>query len=109
VWAAARTRLERNGLRVTGTLTLDLDGAECLSGLLGRPLEPDPGRRVRLAELDGALRRSAAGQGLISVLELLEGRPAAARQDTQARRAQVWQGLDTALAASGLAEAGPAR
>ena len=70
VWAAARTRLERNGLVVAGTLTLDLDdaAAERLSGLLGRPVEPGTGRRVKLAELDSALRRSAAGQGLITVL-----------------------------------------
>jgi uncharacterized protein (TIGR02679 family) len=111
VWAAARTRLERNGLLVAGTLTLDIDdvAAERLSGLLGRPLEPGTGRRVKLAELDSALRRSAAGQGLITVLELLDGRPlidrAAARQDAQSQWAQVWQELDAALAASGLAEA----
>ena len=111
VWEATRTRLERNGLQVAGTLTFDLDevAADRLSGLLGRPLEPGTGRRVKLAELDTALRRSAAGQGLVSVLEILDGRPvtdrAAARQDAQAQWAQVWQGLDTALAASGLAEA----
>jgi uncharacterized protein (TIGR02679 family) len=111
VWAAARTRLERNGLVVAGTLTLDLDdaAAERLSGLLGRPVEPGTGRRIKLAELDSALRRSAAGQGLITVLELLDGRPlidrAAARHDAQAQWTQVWQKLDAALAASGLAEA----
>ncbi|OLE28242.1 MAG: TIGR02679 family protein [Catenulispora sp. 13_1_20CM_3_70_7] len=109
VWAAARTRLERNGLQLTGALTLDLDdvAAERLSGLLGRPVEPGTGRRVKLAELDSALRRSAAGQGLITVLELLDGRPlidrAAARQDAHAQWTQVWQDLDGALAASGLA------
>src|SRR5207248_1641251 len=107
VWAAARTRLERNGLQVAGTLTLDLDevAAERLSGLLGRPVEAGTGRRVKLAELDSALRRSAAGQGLITVLELLDGRPlidrAAARQDAHAQWTQVWQDLDGALAASG--------
>jgi uncharacterized protein (TIGR02679 family) len=111
MWPAARTRLERNGLLVAGTLTLDLDdvAAERLSGLLGRPVEPGSARRVKLTELDGALRRSAAGQGLITVLELLDGRPlidrAAARQDAQSQWAQVWQELDAALAASGLAEA----
>jgi uncharacterized protein (TIGR02679 family) len=111
VWAGARTRLERNGLVASGTVTLNFDdtAAERLSGLLGRPVEPGTGRRVKLAELDSALRRSAAGQGLITVLELLDGRPlidrAAARQDAQARWTQVWQELDTALAASDLADA----
>jgi uncharacterized protein (TIGR02679 family) len=111
VWAAARTRLERNGLHITGTLTLDLDGAatDRLSGLLGRPLEPGTGRRVKLAELDAALRRSAAGHGLISILEILDGRPvtdrAAARQDAQSQWAHLWQRLDAALAAAGLADA----
>ena len=111
VWAAARTRLERNGLHTTGELTVDLDdtAADRLSGLLGRPLEPGTGRRVKLADLDAALRRSAAGQGLISILEILDGRAltdrVAARQDAQAQWAQVWQRLDTALAATGLAAA----
>ncbi len=111
VWTAARTRLERNGLHVVGTLTVDLDdaAADRLSGLLGRRLEPGTGRRVKLAELDAALRRSAAGQGLISILEILDGRPmidrAAARRDAQTQWAQVWQRLDAALAADDLADA----
>jgi uncharacterized protein (TIGR02679 family) len=98
-------------LHIVGTLTLDLDGAAAdrLSGLLGRPLEPGTGRRIKLAELDTALRHSAAGQGLISILEILDGRPltdrAAARQDTQAQWARVWQRLDAELATSGLADA----
>jgi len=111
VWAAARTRLERNGLQATGELTLDLDdtAADRLSGLLGRPLQSGTGRRVKLADLDAALRRSAAGQGLISILEILDGRAltnrVAVRQDAQAQWAQVWQRLDAALAAAGLADA----
>src|SRR5437867_85719 len=111
VWAAARTRLERNGLQVVGTLTVDLDdaAADRLSGLLGRRLEPGTGRRIKLAELDAALRRSAAGQGLVSILEILDGRPLtdrpAARQDAQAQWTQVWQRLDAALAVAGLADA----
>jgi uncharacterized protein (TIGR02679 family) len=111
VWTAARGRLERNGLQITGTITVDLDAAasDRLSGLLGRTLEPGTGRHVKLAELDGALRRSAAGQGLISVLELLDGRPvfdrAAARHEAQVQWAQVWQHLDTAVATAGLADA----
>src|SRR5437763_4653962 len=111
VWAAARTRLERNGLQTTGELTLDLDdtAADRLSGLLGRPLQPGTGRHVKLADLDAALRRSAAGHGLISTLEILDGRAltnrVAVRQDAQAQWAQVWQRLDDRLAAAGLAGA----
>ncbi len=111
MWAAARTRLERNGLHTIGELTVDLDdtAADRLSGLLGRPLEPGTGRRVKLADLDAALRRSAAGQGLISILEILDGRAltdrVAARQEAQAQWAEVWQRLDAALAAAGLADA----
>jgi uncharacterized protein (TIGR02679 family) len=111
VWNAARHRLERNGLQITGVLTLDVDdaAADRLSGLLGRSLPPGPGRRLRLTELDAALRRSAAVQGLISVLESLDGRPltdrTAARRDAQAQWAQVWRRLDASLAEAGLAEA----
>jgi uncharacterized protein (TIGR02679 family) len=111
LWEAARIRVERNGLQTTGTLTLNLDeaAADLLSGLLGRTLEPGTARRVRLAELDAALRSSAAGQGLISILELLDGQPltdrAAARQDGQSQWSKVWQRLDAALAAARLADA----
>ena len=110
LWMAARRRLERNGLHTTGALVLDLTdaAADRLSGLLGRLVEPGAGRRIRLAELDTALRRSAAGQGLISLLEILDGRPvtdrAAAREHAKAQWSQVWQRLDTALAAAGLAD-----
>lgn len=111
VWTAARTRLERNGLQITGTLVLNLDdaAADQLSGLLGRPLEPRAGHRVKLAELDAALRRSAAGQGLITVLEILDGQPltdrAGARREAREQWTQVWQRLDGALAEAGLADA----
>jgi uncharacterized protein (TIGR02679 family) len=111
VWAAARSRLERNGLNLTGTITVDLDAvaADQLSGLLGRTLEPGPARRVRLVEFDAALRRSAAARGLISILELLDGRPvtnrAAVREEAEARWARVWQQLDEGLAAAGFADA----
>jgi uncharacterized protein (TIGR02679 family) len=111
VWAAVRTRLERNGRQATGVLTVDLDevAADRLSGLLTRPIEPGAGRRVRLADVDAALRRSAAGRGLVSVLEILDGRPvidrAAARHHSRAQWAEVWHRLDAALEAAGLAGA----
>ncbi len=111
VWHTARVRLERNGLRVSGVLTLTLDdaAADRLSGLLGRTVPPGAGRRITLQDLDTAMRHSAAEQGLISVLEDLAGRPlvdrSAARRDTQEQWAQVWRQLDTSLADAGLAEA----
>jgi uncharacterized protein (TIGR02679 family) len=111
LWTAARARLERNGLQTTGALALDLTdaAADRLSGLLGRPVEPGASRRLKLAELDAALRRSAASQGLISILEILDGRPvtdrAAAREDAKAQWSQVWQRLEAALAAADLAGA----
>jgi uncharacterized protein (TIGR02679 family) len=110
LWSAARNRLERNGLQISGALNLDLDdaAADRLSGLLGRSLPAGPNRTVRLTELDAALRRSAAAQGLISVVESLGGRTlddrTAARRDAQAQWAKVWQRLDTSLAEADLAD-----
>jgi uncharacterized protein (TIGR02679 family) len=105
-----RQRLERNGLRVNGVITvgLDDDGADKLGGLLGRAQQP--GRvRVRLEVLDRALRASAANLGLIAVLTELGGplvdRPATREQDRR-QRADVWRSLDTALVEGGFASAG---
>jgi uncharacterized protein (TIGR02679 family) len=111
LWAAARTRLERNGLQATGTVAVDVDNvaADRLSGLLGRRVEPGAGRRIKLAELDAALRQSVGERGLISILEILGGRPlsdrAADRQNVQTQWAGAWQQLDAALAGAGLADA----
>ncbi|MCW6003500.1 TIGR02679 family protein [Micromonospora sp. CPCC 205371] len=111
LWAAVRARLERNGRQITGVVAVDLDeiGADHLSGLLGRTVEPGLARRIKLTDLDAALRRSAAGQGLISIVEILNGRPvtdhAAAREQKQEQWSRVWQQLDAALAAAGLADA----
>jgi uncharacterized protein (TIGR02679 family) len=111
VWSGARSRLERNGLQPTGTIRADLDhsAAEQLSGLVGEAITPGAGRRISVAELDKALRRSGAGRGLVSVLELLDGRAVvdrrAARDRDQADWAEVWQRLDSALHDAGLAGA----
>ncbi|GIF04601.1 TIGR02679 family protein [Actinoplanes siamensis] len=111
VWSAARGRLERNGLQPIGGITADLDhsAAEQLSGLLGETVTPGAGRRIRLADLDKALRRSSGGRGLVSVLETLDGRTVvdrrAARDRDHADWAEVWQRLDHALHEAGLAGA----
>ena len=109
VWNAARDRLERNNLDVRGTLTLTVDDmtADRLSGLLGHTVTS--GRvRVRLGDLDQALRRSAARQGLVSVLGILGGRPlvdrAAARRAAEGdpapprRQADLLRAIDAWLA-----------
>ena len=108
VWAAARAKLERNGREPTGTIAVDLDehAAEHLSGLLARSVA---GGRIKLADLDAALRGSKGGRGLVSVLEILDGRPVidrrAARDQNQAEWAGIWQRLDDALREVGLAGA----
>ena len=111
VWSAARSRLERNGLQPTGMITADLDpsAAEQLSGLVGATIAPGAGRRISLAALDTALRSSGGGRGLVSVLEILDGRALvnrrAARERDEAEWATVWQRLDSALHDAGLAGA----
>lgn len=78
LWAAARRRVEANGLSLVGTpLSLrDLSAgqADAIAGLLGAH-RPPPGvpLRVKLVALDAALRSSAVGQGLLDVLADLGG------------------------------------
>jgi hypothetical protein len=111
VWKAVRARLERNSLRPTGTVTVDLDeiAADRLSGLLGRIVAAGAGRRIKLTDLDAALRGSDGGRGLVSVVEILDGRPvldrAGARASTQAGWAEVWRRLDSSPAEAGLIDA----
>jgi len=109
MWAGLRDRLERNGHAVRGTLDVqvDDDGADRLSGLLGRPVRTGTAQ-IRLAELDEALRSSAAGRGLPAVVADLTGatlrnRPAE-RDAARANRVQVWAQLDLLLAKHDLAE-----
>ncbi len=107
LWEAVRGRLERNGIQVTGTVTVTLDeqGVDHLSGLLGRRVTSPA--RVRLADVDAALRRSAAAAGLVTVMEALSGplvdRKAARLARTEAR-ASTAALLDAALADSGVGD-----
>ena len=63
--------------------------------------------RVRLADLDAALRSSAAGRGLAAVVAELTGGPLrdrpAERDATRAGREQLWAELDRLLVTHGLA------
>jgi len=110
LWTVLRARLERNGLRVIGQVTVLLNerGAERLGGLLATP--PRSGEvKVRLPALDEALRKSAAAAGLVTVTGMLTGGPLTDRRADRASRAeswgQVWEALDAELAIAGLAEA----
>jgi uncharacterized protein (TIGR02679 family) len=110
LWLVLRKRLEQNGHAIRGSVTvqLDDDGADRLSGLLGRPVRSGTAR-VRLADLDASFRSSAADRGLVLVVADLTGGPLrdlpAERADARSGREQLWAGLDRLLADQGLAEA----
>lgn len=77
LFAAARARLERNGVAVGAHVLrlrdLDLPARDGIAGLLGRARTTDGPVTVRLDALDAALRRSAVAAGLLEVLEALGG------------------------------------
>lgn len=107
LWTAARTRLERNGLRPTGTVRLqhlDAPEREALSLLLARPVT-GPTVTIGLPDLDARLRASAAGRGLAATLEEL-GPPLtdrrALRDAAAAERAHVWSTARTELESTSL-------
>ena len=81
-------RLERNGLHAGGSVGIELDerGADRLSGLLGRTVRPGR-RRLELAELDAALRNSAAATSLPTAVAELTGTP---MRDRRAERVSPW-------------------
>jgi uncharacterized protein (TIGR02679 family) len=108
LWPVLRNRLERTGHAIRGSVTVDLsdDGADQLSGLLGRPVRA--GRaQVKLADLDAVLRLSPAEQGLVAVVAELTGSPLrdrpAERSKAHAHREQLWAELDRLLAGHSLA------
>jgi uncharacterized protein (TIGR02679 family) len=109
LWPVLRDRLERNGHAIRGAVTVDLDddGADRLSGLLGRRDMRAGPTQVKLADLDAALRLSLAERGLVAVVAELTGgslrdKPGE-RNKAQARREELWAELDRLLARHGLA------
>lgn len=93
VWAAARDRMERNGVQPSGVVTvtgLDRASRHAVSGLLGRPVVRDS-VRVDLHVLDDVVRERSGVGGLVAVLEALGGplrnRPAERSSVTAAREA----------------------
>jgi uncharacterized protein (TIGR02679 family) len=109
LWPVLRERLERNGHAVRGSLAvmLDDDGADRLSGLLGRSMRTGTAR-IRLTDLDASLRSSAAGHGLVAVVANLTGAPLrnlpAERDAARAGRQQLWAQLDVLLVKHNLAD-----
>jgi uncharacterized protein (TIGR02679 family) len=102
LWSGLRERLERTGHAIRGTISvpLDDDGADRLSGLLGRPL-PVGKARIQLADLDTSLRSSVAGRGLVAVVAELTGGPLqnrpAERDAARVGRQRLWAHLDLLL------------
>jgi uncharacterized protein (TIGR02679 family) len=95
LFAAVRERLEEAGesARTAALDELDAVEARAVADLLGRPSAPREHVRVALAELDTALRDSAAGACLGEVLEALggplrDGR--AERERASLERARMW-------------------
>jgi len=101
LWAAARRRVEANGLSLEGTPLilkgLAAEETDAISGLLGmRRPAPGVALRVSLAALDRSLRTSSVGLGLLDVLcevsgPLVDRR--ARRGVDKAERAQRWADL----------------
>jgi len=109
LWLTLRDRLERNGHAVRGAVTVRLDdeGADRLSGLLGRAVGSGPAQ-LRLAELDASLRASAAARGLAAVVADLTGAPLrnlpAERDAARAGRQELWAHLHRLLSEHGMAD-----
>lgn len=101
LWAAARRRLEANGLTLAGSplvlRNLAVSEADAIAGLLG-VRRPAPGAplRVSLSALDRTLTSSAVGRGLLDVLVALGGPVVdrrAGRAFSEAQRSEQWTGL----------------
>lgn len=101
LWAAARRRLEANGLSLAGSplvlRDLAVSEADAIAGLLG-VRRPSPGTplRVSLPALDRALASSAVGRGLLDVLVELGGPVVdrrAGRAISEVQRTERWAGL----------------
>lgn len=94
LWDRTHARLQRNGRAATGRLRLPVtsdDQRDALSMLTGRALKTARADvSIDLAELDAALRASAAGRGLLAVVTALRG-PVADRRGDRQQRAADWQ------------------
>jgi uncharacterized protein (TIGR02679 family) len=106
LWASAHTRLSKNGRVARGRLTLtNLDDAqrEAFGQLLDRIVGAT--HTVDLSQLDQQLRATAAGTGLLGVIEAVIGPVPDRRTDAaveRERRALLYEHANAALLAAGL-------
>ncbi|WP_127500445.1 TIGR02679 family protein [Actinoplanes solisilvae] len=106
LWAAAHRRLSGNGRVATGRLTLtglDLAQRDALGQLLARVVGDSP--TVDLSQLDRRLRATAAGTGLLGVVEAVIGPIPDRRADAAAereRRALLQEEAQAAVRDAGL-------
>ena len=106
LWKATRARLRRNGRQATGQLTIrcaEHHEREAVGQLLGRAVVGQV--RIDLAALDLLLRASAAGAGLIEVVEAVTGPVPDRRADAaaeEARRQLLRDQARAAITAAGL-------
>ena len=107
LWDSVAQRLQRNGLSVSGAISLDELSREerhALAGLTGRPVTGSR-IRLRLEDLDRRLREAGAGGGLVAVVERTQGPLAdrkGLREDRAASRDRVWSAALSELDAHGL-------
>ncbi len=107
LWDAAADRLQRNGLRAAGVITLDglaREERHALSGLIGRHLVGDRAR-VDMAALDERLRSTGSAPGLVAAVEARRGPLVDYKGERAAaveRRSALWAAARQELTTKGL-------
>ncbi|GIF26680.1 hypothetical protein BJ973_001127 [Actinoplanes tereljensis] len=108
LWTSVHSRLSRNGRVASGRLTvteLDFAQRDALSHLLKQVVGPQ--HRVDLAHLNSLLLESAAGLGLLDVVEAVVGPVPDRRANASAARAHrtlLREQASAALSVAGLAD-----
>lgn len=102
VWRRVHAALERNpNARSVQVGPLDAEARDRLQGLVGWPTRPPTRLRLRLAELDAALKRAEPELDVNAVVEALVG-PVVDRKAQHARQAaaeaQMWAAAERRLA-----------
>ena len=92
LWERARAHLERNGGEIVGSVSIPSPTAEeraAVGAVLGRHRKAAGTIRVEVAALDGALRQSALGLGLVDWLEETGGPLRDRRAEAASARARL--------------------